>query len=80
MSNRNMPQLADNGAKMSSPPTIRSVVRADFKQWLPLWDGYNDFYGRSGTTALPAEITHMTWTRFFDPSEPMHALIAETGG
>ena len=28
--------------------TICSVTRQDYDQWLPLWDGYNAFYGRSG--------------------------------
>jgi GNAT superfamily N-acetyltransferase len=65
---------------MSTSPTIRPVVRADFKQWLPLWENYNEFYGRTGTKALPAGITQMTWTRFFDAYEPMHALIAESDG
>jgi len=57
--------------------TIRPVTRADYDQWLPLWDGYNAFYGRSGPTALPLDITQTTWTRFFDAYEPMHALVAE---
>ena len=65
---------------MSTSPTIRPVVRSDFDQWLPLWEGYNTFYGRSGATALPGEITQMTWARFFDGYEPMHALVAESGG
>lgn len=60
--------------------TIRAVVRADFDQWLPLWQGYNAFYGRSGDTALPADITAMTWARFFDAYEPVHALVAEREG
>jgi GNAT superfamily N-acetyltransferase len=59
---------------------IRSVERTDFDEWLPLWDGYNAFYGRSGPTALPRDITHMTWSRFFDAYEPMHALVAESEG
>ena len=63
-----------------SAPVIRPVDRADFAQWLPLWDGYNKFYGRFGTTALPAEITQTTWARFFDAAEPVHALVAESDG
>ena len=46
---------------------------------MPLWDGYNAFYGRSGETALAGEITAMTWARFFDAYEPVHALVAESG-
>ncbi len=62
---------------MTASLTIRPVVREDFARWLPLWDGYNSFYGRAGSTALPAEMTHMTWARFFDAAEPVHALVAE---
>lgn len=56
---------------------IRSVERSDFDQWLLLWRGYNAFYKREGPTAVPMEITQMTWGRFFDAYEPMHALVAE---
>jgi GNAT superfamily N-acetyltransferase len=58
---------------------IRPIERADYSRWLPLWDGYNAFYGRAGPTALAAEITQATWSRFFDPAEPVHALVAERG-
>jgi GNAT superfamily N-acetyltransferase len=57
--------------------TIRDVTRSDRSAWLPLWEGYNAFYGRSGATALPREITEATWERFFDAREPVHALVAE---
>jgi hypothetical protein len=33
---------------MSSELSVRFVTRHDYDQWLPLWDGYNAFYGRSG--------------------------------
>ncbi|HEY0597115.1 GNAT family N-acetyltransferase [Sphingopyxis sp.] len=59
---------------------IRPAARADYGQWRPLWDGYNEFYGRSGDTALAPEITAATWERFFDPYEPMFALVAEQDG
>jgi GNAT superfamily N-acetyltransferase len=65
---------------MSSDLTIRPVTRQDYDRWLPLWDGYNAFYGRAGATALADEITAMTWARFFDAYEPVHALVAERGG
>jgi GNAT superfamily N-acetyltransferase len=65
---------------MSGDLTIRFVTRQDYAQWLPLWEGYNAFYGRSGPTALAPEITAMTWARFFDAYEPVHALVAESGG
>lgn len=59
---------------------VRSVAHADFDQWKPLWDGYNAFYGRHGSTALPEEVTRQTWSRFFDAYEPVHALVAEREG
>jgi len=59
---------------------IRPIEPADYEQWLPLWDAYNEFYGRSGATALPLEITQTTWARFFDPEEPVNALVAESNG
>jgi GNAT superfamily N-acetyltransferase len=59
---------------------VRDARREDFAGWKPLWDGYNAFYGRSGETALADEITRTTWTRFFDPSEPVQALVAEQEG
>jgi GNAT superfamily N-acetyltransferase len=65
---------------MSVTPTIRAAVPADFPQWLPLWEGYNKFYGRSGETALPEETTQRTWARFFDGYEPVYALVAESDG
>lgn len=47
---------------------------------MPLWDSYNAFYGRVGESALPSPITQMTWSRFLDPDEPVHAIVAETDG
>ena len=67
-------------ARMSGELSVRFVVREDYEQWLPLWDGYNAFYGRSGATALAPEITRMTWARFFDAYEPVHGLVAESDG
>jgi GNAT superfamily N-acetyltransferase len=65
---------------MSDRLTVRPVMSDDFDRWLPLWQGYNAFYGRSGATALPEEITRVTWMRFFDAYEPVHALVAEDDG
>ncbi len=63
-----------------SEPTIRPVTPTDFDQWLPLWDGYNAFYGRSGPTALDRAVTDILWARFFAAGEPVHALVAEADG
>jgi GNAT superfamily N-acetyltransferase len=61
---------------MSGPLITRSLNPADFAQWELLWQGYNAFYGRT----LPTEITRMTWSRFFDAYEPVHAVVAEREG
>src|SRR5258705_11886417 len=61
---------------MSGAPIIRSVVPSDFPQWSPLWEGYNSFYKRT----VPAEVKQMTWSRFFDSYEPVHALVAKKDG
>ena len=59
---------------------IRPVEPTDREAWQPLWDGYNAFYGRAGETALAPEITAATWQRFFDPAEPVFALVAQQEG
>jgi GNAT superfamily N-acetyltransferase len=65
---------------MNQTLVVRSALIDDYDRWLPLWEGYNGFYGRVGATALAPEITAATWTRFFDPYEPVHALVAEQDG
>jgi GNAT superfamily N-acetyltransferase len=57
---------------------IRAVRQSDFAEWKPLWNGYNAFYGRQEETALPDAMTNLTWSRFFDAYEPLHALVAES--
>jgi GNAT superfamily N-acetyltransferase len=71
---------ADEESAMADSLQIRPLRPTDHDQWAVLWDGYNTFYGRSGPTALDPEITRTTWARFFDPAEPVHALVAEAGG
>jgi GNAT superfamily N-acetyltransferase len=67
-------------AKSRRTVLIRPIQEGDRPAWTPLWDGYNAFYGRSGETALAPEITETTWRRFFDPAEPVYALVAEVDG
>ena len=55
---------------------VRPVAEGDLAGWLPLWSGYNAFYGRHGESALPDEVTTIAWQRFFDPTETMFALVA----
>lgn len=59
---------------------IRPPEKGDYDAWLPLWEAYNEFYGRSGPTALSPDITRMLWSRLFDAYEPVHALVAEQAG
>lgn len=61
---------------MTASFAVRPVTPLDHDSWLELWDAYNAFYGRIGPTALAAEITRSTWDRFFDPAEPVHALVS----
>jgi len=65
---------------MAENHVIRPLKTCDYDQWAPLWEGYNAFYGRAGETALAPETTQITWTRFFDPNEPVYALVAESDG
>ena len=64
---------------MPSQVLVRPIQQGDFARWLPLWEGYNAFYGRKGETALDPAITKATWSRFFDPNEPVFALVAIDG-
>ena len=65
---------------MSLNLNVRAIQPDDYSQWLPLWEGYNAFYGRVGNTALNPEITRTTWNRFFEKAEPVFALVAESEG
>lgn len=53
-------------------PSVRELVAADFSAWLPLWQGYLEFY----KSTLSDETTQTTWQRLTDPTEPMFALGA----
>ncbi|WP_330114673.1 GNAT family N-acetyltransferase [Pseudomonas sp. JS3066] len=59
-----------------APLDIRPLSAADHAAWLPLWQGYQRFY----KTEIPAETTAVTWQRFLDPAEPMHAALAWQDG
>ncbi len=70
---------------MSAAVRVRFVTRGDYAEWLPLWEGYNEFYKRFGATALPDAVTQVTWARFFDTQKtdaygPMFAMVAEADG
>jgi ribosomal protein S18 acetylase RimI-like enzyme len=52
--------------------TIRALERRDYYAWLPLWQGYLDFYEASVTD----EVTAATWRRIVDPHGPINGLGA----
>ena len=54
---------------------VRPIAIDDRAAWEPLWAGYLTFY----ETSVPAATTDLTWSRFLDPAEPMHALGAFAG-
>jgi GNAT superfamily N-acetyltransferase len=67
---------------MSATVHVRFVTRGDYAEWLPLWEGYNEFYKRFGATSLPDAVTQVTWSRFLDTQKtdahgPMFAMVAE---
>ncbi|OLU14740.1 GNAT family N-acetyltransferase [Pseudomonas sp. PA1(2017)] len=55
---------------------IRAVTADDHVAWLPLWQGYQRFYA----TEIPEAASQLTWQRFLDASEPMHAALAWRDG
>jgi len=54
---------------------IKAVEDGDFDSWLPLWKSYQRFYG----VDIPEDVARLTWARFLDPAEPMHAALAMLG-
>lgn len=54
---------------------IRPVSAADQAAWLPLWQSYQRFY----KTEIAEATSAITWRRFLDPAEPMHAALAWDG-
>jgi GNAT superfamily N-acetyltransferase len=55
---------------------MRAIRRTDRDQWAPLWRAYLAFY----RAAESAEVTNATWSRIFNPLEPVRALVAERDG
>ena len=59
------------------PVSIRPLEARDKESWLPLWQGYLDFY----ETAVPTEVTETTWQRIVDPAGAVHGFGAfDEGG
>ena len=51
---------------------VRPLQPSDRAAWEPLWAAYQRFY----EVAIPPETIDLTWGRFHDSAEPMHALGA----
>ena len=52
--------------------TIRPLEARDREAWLPLWQGYLDFY----ETSLPQAVTDATWRRIVDPGGAIRGFCA----
>lgn len=52
--------------------SIRTLQPADRSRWGALWQGYLDFY----ETAVPADVTELTWRRLMDPEAPILGFCA----
>ncbi|MDF3934619.1 GNAT family N-acetyltransferase [Pseudomonas citronellolis] len=61
---------------MTASLDIRLVSADDHAAWLPLWQGYQRFY----KTSIDEATSALTWQRFLDPAEPMHAALAWRDG
>jgi ribosomal protein S18 acetylase RimI-like enzyme len=57
------------------PVEIKAIDNEDFDIWLPLWKAYQRFY----EVDIEESVTLMTWARFLDPLEPVHAALAMVG-
>lgn len=54
---------------------VRAIEGGDRDLWAPLWSAYLAFY----ETPERAEVTAATWSRLFDPLEPVHGIVAARG-
>jgi GNAT superfamily N-acetyltransferase len=55
---------------------VRAAREDEHAVWLPLWRGYQAFY----KVDIAAEVSLLTWQRFFDPAEPMLCDLVEVDG
>ena len=46
----------------------------DRPRWQTLWEGY-----QASARKVPDDVTEVTWQRFLDDLEPVHALVADEG-
>lgn len=64
--------MTDRDQTFIEPVCVRSLGPADRESWLPLWKGYQAFYGMS----ISDEVSRATWSRLLDPGEPMYGALA----
>ncbi|MFO2465605.1 GNAT family N-acetyltransferase [Pseudomonas sp. 15FMM2] len=55
--------------------TVRAIRPDDYEQWLALWLAYQDFY----EVTLQEAVSRCTFSRFFDPDEPVSGFVAVQG-
>jgi GNAT superfamily N-acetyltransferase len=55
---------------------IRPIQAHDQAAWLPLWQGYLEFY----EVTLSDAQTALTWQRMLDAAHPLQGLVAEREG
>jgi ribosomal protein S18 acetylase RimI-like enzyme len=51
---------------------VRPLAATDHEAWLPLWQGYLEFY----KTSVPDAVTAATWRRLLDPQSGIYGLGA----
>ncbi len=59
---------------VDAPHRIRPIVASDWKGWLPLWDGYVNFYREE----LEPEVTRSTFDRLCAGADEMFGFVAES--
>jgi len=67
---------AFDATRKTGAVTVRPLVAADRDDWDRLWEAYLAFY----KTALPPTHYDLTFLRYLDPTEPMFAYLADSGG
>ena len=55
---------------------ITILSAEDRDDWMPLWRGYQAFYG----VDIPDAVSAVTWARLLDPAEPMGGALAWEDG
>jgi len=65
-----------NASSVHGSVTVRPLASNDRAEWDRLWGLYLEFY----ETSLPRTQYDLSWSRLFDPGEPMFGYIAEVDG